>query len=124
MSPRTVIVGARTANIIAALWPERCKAMVSVSGYLVGQSRGKHAAATAPSGVRVVVPVLFRDRTRAHRVRKIPPRFREAHLAARLAEMGFRRCYVRSQRGGVRESGSCRDRDPQLPLATRRRARR
>ena len=26
--------GARTANIIAALWPERCRAMVSVSGYL------------------------------------------------------------------------------------------
>jgi pimeloyl-ACP methyl ester carboxylesterase len=28
--------GARTANIIAAIWPERCKAMVSVSGYLIG----------------------------------------------------------------------------------------
>jgi len=28
--------GARTANIIAALWPERCKAMISVSGYLIG----------------------------------------------------------------------------------------
>ena len=28
--------GARTANIIAALWPERCEAMVSVSGYLIG----------------------------------------------------------------------------------------
>ena len=28
--------GARTANIIAALWPERCKALVSVSGYLMG----------------------------------------------------------------------------------------
>jgi pimeloyl-ACP methyl ester carboxylesterase len=28
--------GARTANIIAALWPERCKAHVSVSGYLIG----------------------------------------------------------------------------------------
>jgi len=28
--------GARTANIIAALWPERCSAMVSVSGYLIG----------------------------------------------------------------------------------------
>jgi pimeloyl-ACP methyl ester carboxylesterase len=28
--------GARTANIFAALWPERCKAMVSVSGYLIG----------------------------------------------------------------------------------------
>jgi len=28
--------GARTACIMAALWPERCKALVSVSGYLIG----------------------------------------------------------------------------------------
>jgi pimeloyl-ACP methyl ester carboxylesterase len=27
--------GARTADIIAALWPERCTALVSVSGYLI-----------------------------------------------------------------------------------------
>jgi pimeloyl-ACP methyl ester carboxylesterase len=27
--------GARTADIVAALWPERCKGLVSVSGYLV-----------------------------------------------------------------------------------------
>jgi pimeloyl-ACP methyl ester carboxylesterase len=27
--------GARTANIMAALWPARCKALVSVSGYLI-----------------------------------------------------------------------------------------
>jgi pimeloyl-ACP methyl ester carboxylesterase len=34
--------GARTANIMAALWPERCKSMVSVSGYLIGsQESGK-----------------------------------------------------------------------------------
>lgn len=34
--------GARTADIIAALWPERCKALVSVSGYLIGsQETGK-----------------------------------------------------------------------------------
>jgi pimeloyl-ACP methyl ester carboxylesterase len=34
--------GARTANILAALWPERCKAVVSVSGYLIGnQEAGK-----------------------------------------------------------------------------------
>jgi pimeloyl-ACP methyl ester carboxylesterase len=34
--------GARSANIVAALWPERCKAMVSVSGYLIGsQEAGK-----------------------------------------------------------------------------------
>jgi pimeloyl-ACP methyl ester carboxylesterase len=28
--------GARTVNIMAALWPERCNGMVSVSGYLIG----------------------------------------------------------------------------------------
>ena len=34
--------GARTADIIAALYPERCKALVSVSGYLIGsQASGK-----------------------------------------------------------------------------------
>jgi len=36
--------GARTANVVAAVWPERCKALVSVSGYLIGSQ----AAAKAP----------------------------------------------------------------------------
>ena len=35
--------GARTANIMAALWPGRCKAMVSVSGYLIGSQAGNRA---------------------------------------------------------------------------------
>ncbi|MDG4884741.1 alpha/beta hydrolase [Mesorhizobium sp. WSM4884] len=35
--------GARTANIVAALWPERCKAMVSVSGYLIGSQAANMA---------------------------------------------------------------------------------
>jgi pimeloyl-ACP methyl ester carboxylesterase len=34
--------GARTADIVAALWPERCKGIVSASGYLIGsQESGK-----------------------------------------------------------------------------------
>jgi len=34
--------GARTAAIVAALWPQRCRALVSVSGYLIGnQEAGK-----------------------------------------------------------------------------------
>jgi len=28
--------GARTADVVAALWPQRCTALVSVSGYLIG----------------------------------------------------------------------------------------
>ena len=37
--------GARTADIVAALWPERCKALVSVSGYLIGSRQ--HGAVAA-----------------------------------------------------------------------------
>lgn len=36
--------GARSADIIAALWPDRCKGLVSVSGYLIGSQ----AAGRAP----------------------------------------------------------------------------
>jgi len=36
--------GARTADIVAALWPERCRALVSVSGYLISSQ----AAGNAP----------------------------------------------------------------------------
>lgn len=36
--------GARTADIVAALWPQRVKGLVSVSGYLIGsQEAGKQA---------------------------------------------------------------------------------
>jgi len=35
--------GARTADIVAALWPERCKALVSVSGYLIGSQQANAA---------------------------------------------------------------------------------
>jgi pimeloyl-ACP methyl ester carboxylesterase len=40
--------GARTANVMAALWPERCKAMVSVSGYLIG-SQAANASPLPPA---------------------------------------------------------------------------
>jgi pimeloyl-ACP methyl ester carboxylesterase len=35
--------GGRTADIIAALWPERCKALVSVSGYLIPSQKANLA---------------------------------------------------------------------------------
>ena len=35
--------GARTADIIAALWPERCVGLVSVSGYLIGSQASGQA---------------------------------------------------------------------------------
>ena len=41
--------GARSANVIAALWPERCKAMVSVSGYLIGNQAANKAPLPPPA---------------------------------------------------------------------------
>jgi len=35
--------GARTAGIIAALWPDRCQGVVSVSGYLIGSPEDNKA---------------------------------------------------------------------------------
>jgi pimeloyl-ACP methyl ester carboxylesterase len=45
---RTAVVagfdwGARTADVIAAVWPERCRALVSVSGYLIGNQQAGEA---------------------------------------------------------------------------------
>jgi len=35
--------GARSADVIAALWPDRCTALVSVSGYLIGSQAANEA---------------------------------------------------------------------------------
>ena len=35
--------GARSADVVAALWPGRCGALVSVSGYLIGSQAASHA---------------------------------------------------------------------------------
>jgi pimeloyl-ACP methyl ester carboxylesterase len=41
--------GARTANVMASLWPERCKALVSVSGYLIGNQEANKAPLPPPA---------------------------------------------------------------------------
>jgi pimeloyl-ACP methyl ester carboxylesterase len=41
--------GARTANVMAALWPDRCRAMVSVSGYLIGNQKANEAPLPPPA---------------------------------------------------------------------------
>ena len=87
--------GARTADIVAALWPERCNGLVSVSGYLIGSQAAGKAAAAAGGRAAVVVPVLLRHRARPGRLRAIPPRVREADLADRVPAVGLRRRDVR-----------------------------
>ena len=82
--------GARTADIVAALWPERCKALVSVSGYLIGSQEAGKMPLPPKAELQWWYQYLFRHRARPGRLRQIPARLCEAHLAARFAEVEFR----------------------------------
>ena len=67
--------GARTANIIAALWPERCKAMVSVSGYLIGSPEANKMPLPPEAEFEWWYQYYFATERGRARLRKIPARF-------------------------------------------------
>ncbi|MBB6408813.1 alpha/beta fold hydrolase [Mesorhizobium sangaii] len=101
--------GARTANIIAALWPERCKALVSVSGYLIGNQQAGKVPLPPKAELQWWLPVLFRDRAWRGRLRQIHARLRAPDLGTRLAAMEVRRRHFRAIGNSFRQSRSCRD---------------
>ena len=80
--------GARTADMLAALWPERCKALVSVSGYLIGREESeKEPLPQRPScngGTDII-----RHGTRPGRLRQIPPRFSKLIWQLASPKWGF-----------------------------------
>jgi pimeloyl-ACP methyl ester carboxylesterase len=86
--------GARTADIVAALWPERCKGLVSVSGYLIGSQAAGELPLPPEAELQWWYPVLLRDRARPGRLREIRPRVREADLAHRLPQVELRRRHL------------------------------
>jgi pimeloyl-ACP methyl ester carboxylesterase len=65
--------GARTADIIAAIWPERCKALVSVSGYLIGSQKAGMAPLPPQAELQWWYQFYFateRGRTSYHQYRR------------------------------------------------------
>ena len=93
--------------------------MVSVSGYLIGSQEAGKTPLPPEAELEWWYQYYFATERGRAGYEKIPARILEAHLAARLAEVEVRRRHVRSQRGGLRQPGSRRYRDPQLPLAAR-----
>ncbi len=81
--------GSRTVDIVAALWPERCKGIVAGADTWSPTST-RSGSLSRPSQSWMVVPVLLRHRPRPHRIRREPARFRQADLEARLAEVEVR----------------------------------
>jgi pimeloyl-ACP methyl ester carboxylesterase len=85
--------GARTANVVAALWPERCRAIVSVSGYLIGNQETGQAPLPPPAELSWWYQFYFAtERGRAGYA---------AHLAHGLARVELRRCDVQPERHGL-----------------------
>ena len=111
--------GARTADIIAALWPERCKALVSVSGYLIGSQEAGKMPLPPKAELQWWYQFYFATERGRAGYDKYRHDFAKLIWQTRFAEVGLRRCHVRSHRGVLRQPGSCRHRDPQLPLAAR-----
>ena len=81
--------GARTADIIAALWPERCKALVSVSGYLIGSQEAGKTPLPPKAELQWWYQYYFATERGRRRLRQIPARFRQAHLADSLRRSGI-----------------------------------
>ena len=100
--------GARTADIVAALWPERCNALVSVSGYLIGnQEAGK-----MPLPPKEELQWWYQYYFATERGRAGYDKYRRdfARLIWQLAspKWDFRLRHLRTHGGGLRQSGSCR----------------
>jgi len=72
---------------MAALWPERCKGLVSVSGYLIGSQQAGKVPLPPKAELQWWYQFYFATERGRAGLRKKPARFREAHLAARFAEM-------------------------------------
>ena len=111
--------GARTANIVAALWPERCKALVSVSGYLIG-SRDANKMPLPPQA-ELQWWYQFYFATERGRAGYETYRREFAKLIWQIASptVAVRRRDVRSQRRVLRQPGSRQHRHSQLSLAPR-----
>ena len=108
--------GARTADIVAALWPDRCKALVSVSGYLIG-SREAGKMPLPPEGRLQWWYQFYFATERGRPATRSTGATCQADLEAQLPGVGVRRRHIRAHRNVLREPGLRGHRDPQLPLA-------
>jgi pimeloyl-ACP methyl ester carboxylesterase len=109
--------GARTACMIAALWPERCKALVSVSGYLIGNQQ----AGKAPLPPKAELQWWYQYYFATERGRAGYDKYRRdfAKLIWQIASPKWNFDDATFDRSAAAQFRSCRHRDPQLSLAAR-----
>ena len=111
--------GARTACIIAALWPERCNALVSVSGYLIGSQEANRMPLPPKAELQWWYQYYFATERGQAGYEKYTRDFAKLIWQIASPKWDFDDATFDRYRGRLRQSGSCRNRDPQLPLAAR-----
>lgn len=109
--------GGRTANIMAALWPERCKAMVSVSGYLIGSQEANKKPLPPKAELAWWYQFYFAPNAAGWGMRATRM-ILQSSSGRRFAEVEFRGCDIRQIRHCLRQSRPCGNRHSQLSLAS------
>ena len=115
--------GGRAACIVAALWPERVRGLVTGVGYNIQDIAGASRPAAAGERASPLVPVLLPRRARPRRPRAESTRAVQAAVEAVVAQLALRRCDLRAHRGVFRQPGLRRGRDPLVPPSLRAGAR-
>ena len=111
--------GGSAACIVAALWPERVRGLVTGNGYNLQNIPASVKPARSSLRTPAVVPVLFSQRTGPRRARNQSPRARPLALDTLVAAVDFRRRDFRAQRCVLRQSRFRHGDDPVVPSSLR-----
>ena len=83
--------GGRAACIVAALWPERCRGLVTVGAYNIQDIANAESTGAGVGGISILVPVVLQHRARSRGPRAGPARHLQVALAAVVADVVVRR---------------------------------
>ncbi len=111
--------GGRAACIVAALWPERVRGLVTVNGYNIQNIAGAGAAAAPAQEHRLWYQWYFQTERGRAGLRRQPARIVPLAVEIMVAALGFRRRHLRTQRDLFRQSGFRRGDDPVLSPSLR-----
>ena len=111
--------GGRAACIVAALWPERVRGLVTCTGYNIQDIAASAKPASAEQEHRYWYQYYFHTERGRAGLTENRRDICAAAVEAVVAELELRRRDLRAQRRVVRQSGFRRRRDPLLPASLR-----
>ena len=114
--------GGRAACVVAALWPERVRGLVSIGGYNIQHIATSRLPAAAAQEHRMWYQWYFQTERGHAGLDQNRARLRPAVVATVVAELAIRRGDLRGDCGEFRQSRLCRSDDPVLPSPPPQRA--